>query len=546
MPIIAITGATGNMGRCLVPTVLEWSAREPEKKLEIRLLLRDTKKNHKFAKSLCKCHENVKAFFASITEKDKLHEFVKDADYCVHMAAIIPPRSDYNEEETFNINYLGTKNLVEAVNDTGGAEHCKFVHIGSVAEYGNRTPRHPFGRVGDPLIPSAYDMYAASKVKAERYVIESSLQYWLVLRQTGVLYDEILLNNMNDGLMFHTPLNCPIEWVTARDSAILLTGLIKATEDGSLDVCKFYKKIYNIGGGLGMRTTGYETLDAGFKLMGCGVQDVFLPSWIAKRNFHCMWFSDSYKLQEIVPFQNTKFDEFFACLHRKYWYFKLAKPFLAFVKLFVVYPLLKNKNSPAYWKGKDTKRYEVFCGRETSERSEEKALREKSLSQVKDEWQGVSLFCKRKGEDGKYVGYEFCKQLFCGKETALGKEVRKEQCCELQLDHGFDDAKDDSEIGIEDAKSAAVFRGGRLLSLEMKKGDMTGKLRWQCHKGHVFEASPCLIMRGGHWCPECTDAPPWTFGELAKDVPFYAQLYYDDHDASESEVYEWRALSEIG
>lgn len=530
MPIIAITGATGNMGVCLVPSLLEWSKRETNKNIELRLLLRNSKKNAKFAKRLCKEHKNIKVFFASIQDSSKLLDFVKDADYCIHMAAVIPPHSDYDEEETFNTNYLGTKNLVDAVIATGGAKHCKFIHIGSVAQYGNRTSRHPLGRVGDPLMPSTFDVYAATKVKAERIVIEANLEYWTVLRQTGVLYDEILMQNMNDGLMFHTPLNCPIEWVTARDSAILITSIIRETEEGRLDSCKFYKKIYNIGGGTKMRVTGFETLDAGFRLMGCSVKDVFLPSWIAKRNFHCMWFSDSYKLQELFPFQNTSFDEFFAALHKKYWYFKLAKPFLALVKFFVVRPLLKNKNSPSYWKTKDAERYEVFCGNDNAQNDSG------DLPQTKKEWQKVRLFCKNIAEDGKQIDYMTYKNSERGNEVAT---------IVPKLDHGFDDEKDDCEIGLEDAKSAACFRGGELLSPEMKKGDLTTKLEWKCHRGHVFNASPCLILRGGHWCPECTDAPPWAFGELAKDVPFYAQVYYDDHDASETKVYKKRPLSTI-
>lgn len=530
MPIIAITGATGNMGRSLIPSLLEWSEKEANKKIELRLLLRHSKKNVKFAKKLCAKHKNVQVFFASIQKTEELFDFVKDADYCIHMAAIIPPKADYSEEETYNTNFSGTKNLIDALIATGGAGRCKFIHIGSVAEYGNRTPRHPFGRVGDPLMPSTFDVYASTKVKAERLVIESELEHWVVLRQTGVLYDEILMHNMDDGLMFHTPLNCPIEWVTAKDTAILLTGLVKATEDGKLTSCNFYKKIYNIGGGNKMRVTGFETLDAGFRLMGCSVKDVFLPSWIAKRNFHCMWFLDSYKLQNIVPFQNTSFDDFFANLHKKYWYFKLAKPFLALVKFFVVHPLLKNKNSPSYWKNKDVERYEVFCGKIES------TSNETSSSHAKNEWKGVKLFCRNLAEDGKPMDYNSCKNFDYENEKNNNT---------FKLDHGFNDAKDDSEIGLEDAQSAARFRSGKLVSVAMKKGDLTTKLEWKCHKGHVFKASPCLILRGGHWCPTCTDAPPWAFGELAKDVPFYAQVYYDDHERSETKVYEESPLSKI-
>lgn len=513
MSIISITGVTGNMGRELLPILLEC-----DREHEIRLLLRPSKKNRRFAKSLQKKHNSVKVFFASIVDYEALLSFVKDASYCIHMAALIPPYSDYHDEDTYTTNFIGTKNLIDAIVVSGGATSCSFIHIGSVAQYGNRNASHPFGRVGDPLMPSSFDVYAASKVKSERYVIESSLKYWVVLRQTGVLYDEILMKNMNDGLMFHTPLNCPIEWVTAKDSALLLKNLIEDSDAGYLQKDEFYRKIYNIGGGAKMRCTGYETLDEGFRLMGSSVRAVFKPDWIAKRNFHCMWFLDSHVLEDLFHFQKTSFRDFFDSLAKKYWYFKLAKPFVALVKFFVVSPLLKNKNSPMFWREKDIERWEAFCGKNPN------------LDNL-NEWESIKLFCE--GFNGDVpVDYE-------------GLKEEKVDISGMLPSHGYDDAKKDCDICIDDAISAAKFRGGSLLSASMKRGDMQTKLEWQCHKGHKFLASPCLILRGGHWCPECTEAPPWRFGELAKNVPFYAQLYYSDHDSDECKTYNARPLNSL-
>ena len=430
------------------------------------------------------------------------------------MAAIIPPKADYNEEETYNTNFSGTKNLIDAVLATGGARRCKFIHIGSVAEYGNRTPLHPFGRVGDPLMPSTFDIYASTKVKAERLVIESELEHWVVLRQTGVLYDEILMHNMDDGLMFHTPLNCPIEWTTAKDSAILIKNLIDATESGSLKNSNFYRNIYNIGGGLKMRCTGYETLDEGFRLMGSSVKKMFKPEWVAKRNFHCMYFLDSHILEDLFHFQNTSFIEFFASLKKRYWYFKLAKPFSFLVKFFTIRPLLKQLNSPTRWKEEDVQRYNVFCSSKNGESS-------------CDSWDECQMLCNKK-RDGNELSYD---------------ELKKEELCKVKFFHGYDDEKRLEELDIEDVKMAARFRGGHLLDNQtMKKGDVYTKLKWKCHNGHIFCASPFLIMRGGHWCPECTDSPPWKWGELAKNIPFYAQSYYDSFSKEERESYEWHPL----
>ena len=113
--------------------------------------------------------------FGNIQNYEDCLAGVKDADYVLHCAAIIPPAVDHNHDEVFRTNWLGTQNLLNAVVESGQTEKTKFVYIGTVAEYGNRPFKHPWGRVSDPLLPSAFDMHAASKVKAERAVIESPL-----------------------------------------------------------------------------------------------------------------------------------------------------------------------------------------------------------------------------------------------------------------------------------------------------------------------------------------------------------------------------------
>ena len=105
------------------------------------------------------------------------------------------------------------------------------------------------------------------------------------------------------------------------------------------------------------------------------------------------------------------------------------------------------------------------------------------------------------------------------------------------ISEAFPKAHSISTFGIEDIKEAAAFRGGKCISKTMARGDMYSPLQWQCHNGHCFDASPYLVLKTGHWCPECCSCPPWNFGELAKHIPFYAQLRYDDHGKDETESY---------
>ena len=134
--------------------------------------------------------------------------------------------------------------------------------------------------------------------------------------------------------------------------------------------------------------------------------------------------------------------------------------------------------------------------------------------------------CKNQNpETGAFLDYEKLKD-----ESLIEKNG-------LLLNHGYDETKKTEELGIEDAKQAAAFRGGKCVSGTMKKGDLYSPLQWQCHNGHRFKASPYLVLKTGHWCPDCCSCPPWNFGELAKHIPFYAQLWYDDHGKDETESY---------
>lgn len=517
MKIIAITGGSGNMGSEVVKQLAETGL------YKCRILLREKKHNIKLAKKLIKKYGNkIEILLGDLTEYEDCRKLIDGADYLIHCGALIPPYSDHHPEETVASNYGGTKNLVKAALNSLNKDNLKFVNIGTVAEYGNRTFKHAWGRVGDPLMPSNFDIYAASKTKAEREVIESGLNYWVSLRQSGVLYDKVLMKNMNDGLMFHTPWNCPIEWATARSSGLMIKNLVNFTENGSLPE-NFWRKVYNIGNGEKARVTGYETLDRGFKLMGRGVRDIFEPHWNVKRNFHCMWFYDSKVLDDYLHFQNEGFEDFFTKLEKKYWYFKLGKPFPRLIKQFTIKPLLKNTNAPVFWANKGlTLRLTAFYGKDGA------------YEKTPHKWEEFHLLCENiNPETGESLDYAKLKDI---------NTVNPEKDL---LKHGYDESKADFELDIKDMKQAALFRGGECVSKSMQKGEMYTPLEWKCHNGHTFTATPYLVLKTGHWCPHCCTAPPWNFNVLAKHIPFYAQLHNDDHAETEIDTYEADCYKDI-
>ena len=114
----------------------------------------------------------------------------------------------------------------------------------------------------------------------------------------------------------------------------------------------------------------------------------------------------------------------------------------------------------------------------------------------------------------------------------------------VHIDHGYDESKPEEELDIDDVKGAARFRGGECRSITMKKGDWKGKLNFRCALGHEFEASPRLILEGGHWCPEC-ERKSWNYAARAKVDPFFAQVWYPLHDRNEKEQEYKKEVTEL-
>lgn len=509
MKRIMLTGATGHMGVPTFEQILETG------KFDITLFMRCSKKNIKFVKkykkTAIKKGINLRIVFGDIYDYDACKMAVQDADYIIHMAAIIPPKSDYDSIETFKTNYEGTKCLVDAVVEMGLADTVKFVHIATVAEYGNRDYKHPWGRIGDPLVCSYYDVYGISKIRGEKYVLESGIKNWVSLRQTGVLYDEMMMANSSDGLMFHTCFNVPIEWTTARSSGLLLKNLVTQDSEGVLEEA-FWRKCYNIGNGAASRVTGYDTVNAGFQLMGATAKELFNPNDCATRNFHCMWYLDSHILEDYFHFQNESFYDYWKDMSKKFWYFKFGKPYKKLIKKMMIEKLYKSPNAPKYWVNNNLEgRINAFYGGIDK------------YNAIPNDWKDFGLLCEGKLPDGTPIDYEDLKDITKTKEKGLW------------LNHGYDESKPDSELDIADMQQAAEYRGGKCLSENMVKGDLYTKLKWQDYYGNEFMATPYTVLKAGHWSDAETPAP-WRFDEIAKHSPFVAQIWYDTHDVNENNV----------
>ena len=499
--VVAMTGASGHMGQAVVKEVMTLPF------VTLKLLFLNEKRERRLKKRWERLYgDRVEIFFGNVKNAEDCKRLVCGADYVVNMAAVIPPLADKRPDLAKDANVTGPKNLVAAIEEL--PLEPKLIHVSTVALYGNRDNIHPWGRVGDPLLPSVYDEYGMSKLIGERTVLDSKVKVWAVLRQTGMLYEKLLMSNVSDGLMFHTPFNVPIEWATDHDSGVLLKNILK--EDCEEAGADFWKNVYNIGGGAAYRTTGYETFDMGFAMIGGGTERFMRPNWHATRNFHCMWFSDSDVLERRYHYQSGSLADFWSDIQRKNKYFALAKPLpSSWISALVFKRLLKDANAPYRWvkEGIDG-RIRAFFG------SKEK------WDAIGEDWSAFPVWCKNEVEGHDYT-----------------EEIDPAYASRCLLSHGYDDNKPNEQIDLDDIKSAARFRGGQCRAESFEKGDVYSALEWECAEGHGFRASPFTVLRAGHWCPHCVGEGRWNYDLLAKKNPFYAQVWYDSHERDENTVY---------
>ena len=493
---IAMTGASGHMGSEALRQTLEL----PD--AEVRVLLTRRRRNHKLAKKLKKRYgARVEILFGDVSEQETCEKLVEGTDYVVHMAAVIPPRSDADYAASEACNERGAMLLADAI--LRMPRQAKFIDITSIALYGCRNEKHPFCRVGDPLVISPFDMYSLHKLRGERYVLEAGLARFAVLRQTAMLHPDMIESNMSDGLMFHTNLNAPLEWVSARDSGYLIRRILE--DDSTNELSDFWNRVYNIGGGLHGRQTGYDTFRVGFSVIGGSAEKFFRPAWMASRNFHGVWMADGGVLEERFRYQRDGVEEIWADLKRKHRIYRLAKLVpAALIRKCFFGRLLNHPNSPMRWRRDgDEARVCAFYGGEAR------------ANAIPKDWRSVKLIAR-----GDFGDYDRMRD-----EAAALREGKL-------LSHGFDGGKPLSAWTAEDARSAAEFRGGACLKFE----DVRKRALWKCAAGHTFEATPYTVMGAGHWCPQCAPQP-WDFDLQAKTNAFYAQVWYDTHDRDEDVSY---------
>ena len=486
---VFLTGSSGNMG---FAAFKELYARRHM--YHIVVLNRDSKKNRdKFAPYVG--DPNVTLYWGDLTVYEDVLACVTGADYVLHVGGMVSPAADYFPKRTIYTNTTAMQNIVNAVKAQEDPDQIKVVYIGTVAETGDRNAPVHWGRCGDPIQISVYDHYAISKVIAERILADSGLKYWVSLRQTGILYADIIYNM--EPIMYHVPINGMLEWATVEDSGRLMAKVCNARVPES-----FWRRFYNISSGHDYRLTNYEFEEYLLSAIGMRGKDVvkklFDPQWFTLQNFHGQWYTDADDLEDILHFRaNVPVKEYFKGIAKKapFYYRMSGMAPLNIVKKYMMRPIA---NTSLYG----------------TQSWIDNGIRDR----VTAYYGSIEAY----NSIGTWKNF---KVVIPDKETP-----------ENILDHGYDETKPFDSLTLDDLKKAAAFRGGECLAKKLPK-DVYTPIKWKCACGHEFEMSQNLVLKGGHWCPDCLPMP-WNYDAEAKVNPFFAQVWYAHHANDENNVYD--------
>ena len=497
--IVFLTGATGTMGYAGMTEILRY----PER-YELRILARPSKKNKELLAPLSSLHAQLHIIWGDLTNYEDVLKGVSGADIVLHVGGMVSPQADYRPKATLRTNMTAAENITKAVLAQPEDHQPKVVYIGSVAQMGDRREPLHWGRTGDPICVSAYDHYGLTKAAAERLITNSPIKQWVSLRQSGILYPAILKNY--DPIMFHVPIRGVLEWATVEDSGRLLERVCRPEVPA-----EFWCNYYNIGSGAEYRLSNYEFECLLLDAIGCPKpEQIFNANWFTTRNFHGMWYIDGDRLENYLHFRaNVPVKDYFRQLAKAPslpWGIKfaskthIAKLFPHCVKAAMWFMANSKEHGTQWW-----------------------------IKKLKDE----NLKLKVSKRVAAYYG---SLEAYKAIPDWRHMDVSHNSETPVLLDHGYDESKDVDQLSDAELQKAAAFRGGKYL----------GNDTWQDANGHSFQASRRVILLGGHWSPfdmpypyegQQEPARPWHWDQVARQNPFFAQLWSPLHDANEDNVY---------
>ena len=228
---------------------------------------------------------DIEIFKGDVTDPISVSEACEDVDVVIHLAAILPPKSEVDKELTFRINVEGTRNIVENLKQE---EHVRLVFASSISTYGVTAHQPP--PIIEGQLQRSHNIYSESKIEAEQLIRSSGIPY-TILRIAPIAVPDLV--ELPDIVPYRADQR--VEFVHVDDAAWALFEAAKTPET--------LRQTYNVAGGPSWQMKGAEYISRFYNALGVNVDPVFSNEYTSLD-----WYDTS--RSRFLGYQRTNFNDF--------------------------------------------------------------------------------------------------------------------------------------------------------------------------------------------------------------------------------------------
>lgn len=285
MKKILVTGAAGTVGLQVIRFLLS------EGKYEITAL---ELRNVNVYKRLKPFRKRINIVYGDVNDNAIVDALVKDHDVVIHLAGVLPPLANVNEDLCNEIDYNGTKTIVDSIKRYN--PECFLLYASSTSVYGVQEDYKNIDKKTKFEVDE-YDYYSKYKIECEKY-IKANIKNFSILRLAYILGDP-----GPESLIYNVPLDCHMEVISAEDAGYAFVCAIDYKK-------KLNKKIFNVSGGEKFRVTYREYIEKIFKTYGLSLR--FISSWLfAEKNYCGGYYKDGDELENILHFRSKNLSVYY-------------------------------------------------------------------------------------------------------------------------------------------------------------------------------------------------------------------------------------------
>ena len=307
MKKVLVTGAGGSIGINVIKYLLS------EGKYEITAL---DLRNKNSQKRLKRYRRRINLIYGDMNDSVLMDALVKDHDYIIHLAGIMPPIADIKRNISEAIDYRGTENMIKAMNMYN--PNAYLIYASSTTIYGNIENADITTK---PHL-TKLDYYSNTKLKTEK-LIKDKVKNYIIIR-----LPLILTNPKNGAFMYNVKLDSKVEAITDNDAGYLFVNALNHVD-------KLNGKIWNGTGGEMTTDTYRNILINVLKIYGLSIKYLLTRLFVDK-NFYSHIYKDSEKLDKILEFRSDSLSSYYMRLKRQVRGRKiariLAQPLILFLK----------------------------------------------------------------------------------------------------------------------------------------------------------------------------------------------------------------------